>query len=82
MQLADQSLPSIYQRTMDATPEELDALFGWPSTLPSTVVPGPLRQAGWSHESTHEVLALLKDNHQRWHIFFNQQHFHKYVRIL
>ena len=64
---------------MDATSEQLDALFCWPSTHTVPVVPGPLRQAGWNHESTREVLALLKDNHRRWHIFFNQKGFHKYV---
>lgn len=64
---------------MNATTEQLNALFCWPSTNSSPVVPGPLRQAGWNHESTHEVLALLKDNHRRWHIFFNQKGFHKYV---
>jgi hypothetical protein len=67
---------------MEATPTQLDALFPHPGNadLPNTLakrVPAPVRQAGWTDESTQEVRELLKDNHRRWHIFFNDLHFHK-----
>lgn len=72
---------------MDATREQLNALFPHPgdADLPNVVarrVPGPVRQAGWTDESTHAVLTLLKENHHRWHIFFNDQLFHKCVSRL
>lgn len=66
---------------MDATPEQLARLFPSPSIALSTVVPGPVRHAGWTHESTDAVLACLKDNHRKWHIFFNEKHFHKSVLL-
>ena len=62
---------------MDATPNQLAGLFPVPYAPLSTVVDGPSRHPGWNHESTDAVLATLKDNHQRWHIFFNEKHFHK-----
>ena len=62
---------------MDATPDELSARFPWPSLPHPAVVPAPIRHAGWNSESTDTVLTNLKVNHQRWHIFFNEMHFHK-----
>lgn len=65
---------------MDATPEQLNGLFPAPAAnLPTPVVKAPIRHAGLSPESTEAVLVNLKENHQRWHIFFNEKHFHKYV---
>ena len=65
---------------MDATPEQLEGLFPLPATnLPTPVVNAPIRHAGVSPESTEAVLADLKENHTRWHIFFNEKHYHKYV---
>ena len=67
---------------MDATPEQLKGLFPTPLTFaPSPVLPPPTRHAGWSPESTEAVLTNLKENHTRWHIFFNEKHFHKCVYI-
>lgn len=65
---------------MDATPDELKALFAAPPPdAPASVVPPPARHAGWTHASTEALLANLRDNHQRWHIFFNEKQFHKCV---
>ena len=66
---------------MDATPDELAARFPWPEPPHPGVVPAPIRHAGWSSESTDALITDLKDNHQRWHIFFNEQHFHKCVFV-
>lgn len=65
---------------MDANFEQLKALFPTPEPdFPTLVVPNPTRHAGWTHESTEAVLNLLRDNHHRWHIFFNENKFHKYA---
>ncbi|GJE93600.1 questin oxidase family protein [Phanerochaete sordida] len=64
---------------MDATPDELAARFPWPAPPHPAVVPAPIRHAGWSSESTDALLAALKDNHTRWHIFFNEKHFHNHA---
>lgn len=78
------SLTLCLTTTMDATQEQLNALFPHPGDAepPNVVarrVPAPVRQAGWTDDSTKAVLTLLKENHQRWHIFFNDEHYHKYV---
>ncbi|KAI0701036.1 hypothetical protein BC835DRAFT_1442306 [Cytidiella melzeri] len=69
---------------MEATPAQLDILFPHPGNLdiPNTLakrVPAPVRQAGWTDDSTQQVRELLKDNHRRWHIFFNDLHFHNHA---
>ena len=64
---------------MDATPEQLNLRFPKPISPLPTVVTNPTRHAGWSHESTKAVLDCLKDNHHRFHIFFNDKGFHKCV---
>ena len=65
---------------MDATSEQLKALFPTPDPdFPTPVVPNPTRQPGWTHESTEALLNCLRDNHHRWHIFFNEKKFHKCV---
>ena len=71
---------------MEATPQQLDAQFPHPGNvdIPNTAakrVPGPVRQAGWTDESTDQVRELLRDNHRRWHIFFNDKLFHKFVLL-
>ncbi|KAI0085243.1 hypothetical protein BDY19DRAFT_1059708 [Irpex rosettiformis] len=69
---------------MTNTSQRLTALFPHlrsPAALSAaaTHVPVPHRQAGWTYESTKTVLELLKDNHQKWHIFFNDRGFHNHA---
>ena len=81
--LSLRSLKSSHRTIMSAvtaTPQTtLDALFPAPpnkhSLFPS--VPGQL--PGQTKESTDALLRLLKENHDRWHIFFNDKGFHKCV---
>ena len=65
---------------MNATAEQLDALFPTPPSSPPVSF-APTRNPGWDHRSTETVLELLKDNHKKWHIFFNDLKFHKYVLL-
>ena len=61
---------------MNATQDQLNSLFPTPPPAPpSAVAPG--RHPGWTDESTKAVLDLLKDNHKKWHIYFNNLKFHK-----
>ena len=65
---------------MDATTEQLKALFPTPDTEDvSGVVRNPTRYPGWSSESVKGLLECMRDNHHRFHIFFNERGFHKYV---
>ena len=64
---------------MNASQSQLDSLFPTPPPLPPSDV-APTRLPGWSSDSTEAVLELLKDNHKKWHIFFNDKKFHKCVR--
>ncbi|GLB42753.1 putative protein of unknown function (DUF4243) [Lyophyllum shimeji] len=52
-------------------------LFPIPSTPPSPRIPKPW--AGISPESTAALREVLKDNHTRWHIFFNDAGFHNHI---
>ncbi|THG97402.1 hypothetical protein EW026_g4588 [Hermanssonia centrifuga] len=63
---------------MDATPAELNLLFPTPAPPPRSTV-SPIRHSGWSADSTQALLTALKENHQRWHIFFNDQKFHNHA---
>ena len=64
-------------RTMTSTVEEkLDRLYPAPSPSPS--VQAPRRLPGSTPESTSTLIKVLKDNHVKWHIFFNDKGFHKY----
>jgi hypothetical protein len=56
---------------------ELDALFPTPS-LPPTVL-CPQRYAGSSPEALAALRYVLKDNHAKYHIFINDQKWHKCV---
>ena len=42
----------------------------------------PVALPGSSPESTSALIETLKENHERYHIYFNDQGFHKYVRLL
>jgi hypothetical protein len=52
-----------------------NVLFPTPSRSPSSLAPTPL--PGINYESTSSLLKALKDNHKRWHVFFNDKGFHK-----
>ena len=54
----------------------LDALFPIPSSPPFLC---PQRFPGITLEATDSLLGILKENHTRWHIFFNEKGHHKYV---
>ena len=57
------------------THTDLDAFFPLPSEEPSTR--SPARLAGITRESSEGLLKVLKDNHVKWHAFFNDKGFHK-----
>ncbi|KZT67499.1 hypothetical protein DAEQUDRAFT_673054 [Daedalea quercina L-15889] len=50
-------------------------LFPLPSPPPSLC---PQRFPGVSHESSTTLVKLLKDNHVRWHMYFNDRQFHNH----
>jgi hypothetical protein len=52
-----------------------DILFPDPSPPPSTL--SPTTWPGISPEATAVLRRVLKDNHERFHIFFNEKGFHK-----
>ncbi|KAH9849119.1 hypothetical protein C2E23DRAFT_862163 [Lenzites betulinus] len=56
---------------------KLDKLYPIPSHAP--VAQAPRRFPGVTPESTATLLDTLKDNHVKWHIFFNEKHFHNHT---
>lgn len=58
----------------------LDELFPVPSSPQSTLI--PIYWPGINLESTATLREILKDNHERWHCFWNNMGFHKYVPVL
>jgi hypothetical protein len=56
-----------------------DDLFPVPSSPPATLI--PVHWPGINPESITALREVLKDNHERWHAFFNDQGFHKYVAV-
>ncbi|TFK38464.1 hypothetical protein BDQ12DRAFT_605867 [Crucibulum laeve] len=55
----------------------LDALFPSPSAPPSRLSP-----AHWPGVNLHSAASLqkvLKDNHEKWHVFFNDKQFHNHA---
>lgn len=56
-------------------------LFPVPPTTPVSPLSPPILP-GHNPGSTKALLANLEDNHKRWHIFFNDQGFHKYVLLV
>ncbi|KAF8063382.1 hypothetical protein FPV67DRAFT_1506313 [Lyophyllum atratum] len=62
--------------TIMASDNSITDLFPIPSSPPSTLV--PKRWPGINPESTATLREVLKDNHQRWHIFFNDMGFHNH----
>lgn len=61
----------------DSNPQ-LDALFPLPFTQPSPPN-APSRLPGVTYKSSQALARALQDNHTKWHIFFNDKGFHKYV---
>ncbi|KIN98822.1 hypothetical protein M404DRAFT_156599 [Pisolithus tinctorius Marx 270] len=55
----------------------LDSLFPVPTLPPSSL--SPQRFPGTSVESVAALQDVLKDNHKRWHIFFNHRKFHNHI---
>ncbi|KAH9895753.1 hypothetical protein C8Q73DRAFT_644436 [Cubamyces lactineus] len=58
-------------------PEELDTLFPLPSSPPSSQAPA--RLPGITHASSVALANALKDNHVKWHGFFNDLGFHNHA---
>ncbi|KAH8115154.1 hypothetical protein DFH11DRAFT_1688725 [Phellopilus nigrolimitatus] len=58
-----------------STPKDtLDALFTLPKTSGMTAF-----SPGISQDSAETLVRLLKDNHERFHIFFNERKFHNHA---
>ncbi|KAJ7599286.1 hypothetical protein C8J56DRAFT_1040180 [Mycena floridula] len=57
---------------------EITELFPAPSVLPLSKI-GPSVWPGISPESTASLQAVLKDNHEKWHIFINEIGFHNHT---
>ncbi|KAG8701175.1 hypothetical protein FRC08_004242, partial [Ceratobasidium sp. 394] len=58
----------------------LDKLFPAPSFASAFTTPSaPTPNAGITPESTAALQRLLKENHQRFHTFFNTQRFHNHL---
>ena len=55
--------------------KNLNALFPVPSPAPSPQA--PVRFPGITPDSAATLQKALKDNHVKWHIFFNFKRFHK-----
>ncbi|KAG2131324.1 hypothetical protein DEU56DRAFT_455247 [Suillus clintonianus] len=63
------------QQTCDD--RDLDALFPSPSSPPSVL--SPPRYPGISPEAVAALTYVLKDNHTKYHIFFNNIKFHNHI---
>ena len=55
----------------------LDSLFPTPSLPPSPI--SPARWAGVTPQTVQVLKNLLKDNYEKWHIFWNDRGYHKCV---
>jgi hypothetical protein len=56
-----------------------DFLFPTP-TLPPNLA-APARLSGITPQTVETLKKVLKDNHEHWHIFFNDFEFHKYASL-
>ncbi|OCH89958.1 hypothetical protein OBBRIDRAFT_793774 [Obba rivulosa] len=61
---------------MDFNDDNLDELFPSPTPAPSPL--SPTRLPGVTSESSNALVKTLKDNHRRWHAFFNEIGFHNH----
>ncbi|KXN91334.1 Oxidoreductase AflY [Leucoagaricus sp. SymC.cos] len=60
-------------------PENVDTEFLYPTPSPPPSTLSPYQWPGVSPESTQALKEVLKDNHERWHIFFNDRHYHNHA---
>ncbi|KAI0631662.1 hypothetical protein C8Q77DRAFT_1061280 [Trametes polyzona] len=60
-----------------AVVNDLDTFFPLPSPAPSAE--GPVRFPGVTAESSAVLAEVLKDNHVKWHAFFNDRGFHNHA---
>ena len=67
----------ISQRNMSLKTTKLDTFFPLPSEAPSSQ--SPVRLPGITRESSEALVKVLKDDHVKWHAFFNDKGFHKCV---
>lgn len=58
---------------------QLDALFPLPSEAPSSRA--PVRLPGVTRLSSDALVKTLKNNHVKWHAFFNDMGAHKCVQF-
>lgn len=56
---------------------ELDALFPFPSSPPNVL--SPSRYPGASPETVAALTYVLKENHTKYHIYFNYKRFHNHI---
>ena len=59
-----------------ATDNSLDKLFSLPLAKGSIALPGI------SHQSSKKLLELIKEDYEKWHVYFDVRGFHKYVALL
>ncbi|KIJ28741.1 hypothetical protein M422DRAFT_269950 [Sphaerobolus stellatus SS14] len=62
---------------MPAPSEDLDLLFPLPSRPPSVL--SPITPTGLTSKYTETVTRLLKENHVKYHCFFNDRGFHNHL---
>ncbi|KAI1789889.1 hypothetical protein LXA43DRAFT_892066 [Ganoderma leucocontextum] len=62
---------------MSTSEEDLNKLFPVPTPAPSPQAPA--RFPGTTLETTAALQKTLKDNHVKWHIFFNFKRFHNHT---
>ncbi|EMD35787.1 hypothetical protein CERSUDRAFT_115740 [Gelatoporia subvermispora B] len=63
--------------TLNFNDDKLDELFPVPAPAPSPL--SPTRIPGVTSESSNALAKVLKDNHRRWHAFFNDRGFHNHA---
>lgn len=64
---------------MSSSKRMLDSLFPTPTEPPSRT--SPARWAGITPNSVGVLKKVLKDNYQRWHIFFNDLGYEKCIYL-
>ncbi|KAI0739605.1 hypothetical protein C8Q80DRAFT_1222014 [Daedaleopsis nitida] len=62
---------------MSSEATDLDTFFPLPSSPPSTR--SPSRLPGITRSSSDALIKVLKDNHVKWHAFFNDRGFHNHA---